>query len=77
MLKSVEKLIIDYKNGRKKATYGNHSMENDTNEVRFYYHWTAVCTVNKKTGRAVYNNGGYNTSSTTRTINSYASYFGR
>lgn len=76
MLKSVEKLINAYNAGRKKVTYGNHWMEVDEKEVNFYYHSTAVCTVNNKTGRAVYNNGGWNTSSTNRTISSYKSYFG-
>ena len=77
MLKSVAKLINDYYFGeRKKAKYGNHSMQvNNDGTVAFYYHNTAVCRYNPKTHKAVYDNGGWNTSSTTRTINSYKEEF--
>lgn len=75
MLKSVEHLIRDYNHGKKKATYGNHSMEVHGEKVFYYYHNTAVCIYNNKTDKVEYNNGGWNTSSTTRTINSYKQYY--
>ena len=76
MLKSVENLIVAAERGVKAKTLGNHSMEQDEKEIRYYYYWTAVCTVNKYTGKATYNDGGYKTSSTTRTINSYKEEYG-
>ena len=74
MLKSVEKLIRDYKAGKKKATYGNHWMVVTNKGVRFYYHNTAICVVDNA-GNVTYDNGGWSTQSTTRAINSYKQYF--
>ena len=76
MLKSVENLISDFNRGKKKATYGNHSMEVRGEMVFYYYHSTAVCIYNSKTDKVGYNTGGWGTSSTTRTINSYKAYYG-
>ena len=76
MLKAVENLIRDYNNGRKKAAYGNHSMEVHGEKVFYYYYITAVCIYNSKTDKVEYHNGGWHSSSTTRTINSYKSYYG-
>lgn len=74
MLKSVEKLIRDYKAGKKKATYGNHWMVVTNLGVKFYYHNTAICVVDN-VGNVTYDNGGWNTRSTTTAINSYKQYF--
>ena len=76
MLKSVEHLIEAANHGVKAKTLGNHSMEHDDKAIYYRYYWTVVCQVDKVTGKATYNNGGYNTSSTTRTINSYKEEYG-
>ena len=74
MLKSVSNLIRDYKAGKKKATYGNHWMQVTENGVKFYYHATAICTV--ENGNVTYDAGQWaGSSSTTRAINSYKQYF--
>ena len=75
MLKVVRNLINAVNTGKKKATCGNHWMEvSKDGVIRYYYHSTAVCTI--KNGHVVYDNGGWGTSSTTRTINSYRQYYG-
>ena len=75
MLKSVEKLIRDYKAGKKKATYGNHWMVVTNLGVKFYYHNTAICVVDNA-GNVTYDAGQWaGSSSTTRAINSYKQYF--
>lgn len=74
MLKAVENLIYAANIGRKSARQGNHWMQVENGVIRYYYHNTAICTI--KDGRAVYNNGGWGTTSTTRAINSYKSYYG-
>ena len=72
MLKSVEKLVQAARYGKKKATYGNHSMEQVEKYIFYYYHNNCVCKVDKTTGKAVFDTCGYDGySSTTRTINSY------
>lgn len=77
MLASVEKLISAYRNGKKKMKAGNHRLEVDNEGVaRFYYHWTAICTVNPNKGTVVYDYNNFHTSSTTRSINSYREFFG-
>ena len=77
MLRAVEKLVSAYRDGKKKMKIGNHRLEVDNNGVaRFYYHRTAVCTVNPNSGGVVYDDGGYSGySSTTRTLNSYREFF--
>ena len=77
MLASVEKLISAYRNGKKKMKIGNHRLEVDNEGVaRFYYHWTAICTVDPNKGTVVYDDGGYSGySSTTRALNSYKEFF--
>ena len=74
MLKSVEKLIRDYKAGKKKATYGNHWMVVTDLGVKFYYHNTAICVVDNA-GNVTYDNGGWSSVSTSRALNSYKQYF--
>ena len=75
MLKAVENLIYAANTGRKSAKQGNHRMERASDgRIWYYYHSTAICTV--KDGVAKYDNGGWNTSSTNRAINSYRAYYG-
>ena len=54
---------------------GNHAFVRKDGKLFFYYHQTAICVVDAE-GKATYDNGGWNTSSTTRAINSYRSYYG-
>lgn len=75
MLKSVEKMIKAANDGKFKTTAGNHWMERySDNEIHYGYHSTVICKV--KHGKVTYNNGGWNTLSTTRAINSYKQYYG-
>jgi len=73
MLASVEKMILAYKHGKTHAKAGNHRFELVEGVARFYYHNTAICIVGN--GATKYTNGGWNTLSTTRAINSYKEYF--
>lgn len=76
MMKSGEKLIASAKLGREK-TIGNHSLKIAFNSWFFYYHNTAICIYNTVTKVVQYKNGGWNTTSTNRAINSYKEYFGK
>lgn len=82
MLKSVEKLIIANNKGIKSAKAGNHSFERIGNVAKFYYHGNCVCKVvykndNPNTFDVFYDDCGWGGhSSTSRTLSSYASYFG-
>ena len=76
MLASVKKMIQAVENGRKSAKAGNHSMQVlSDGTIKYFYHWTAICTVNKD-GSVKYDNGGWSTPSTHRSISSYAEYYG-
>lgn len=67
-MKTVENLI----NSERNKTLGNHHAEIISDEIRhFYYYNTVICKANDKTMEFKVDNGGYNTSSTTRAINSY------
>ena len=74
MMKAVEKLITGFNCGKKYVQCGNHHMTSNNGVTRFFYHETAICTLNH--GKVSYDNGGWNTSSTTRAINDYVRYFG-
>lgn len=74
-MKSVDKLILAAENGMKSAREGNHSMKQDDTNIYYTYHDTIICTYNKREKVAYYNNGGYETSSTTRAINAYKKYY--
>ena len=50
---------------------GNHSMAKTVVGRDFTYHWTVICSVNDIERTFTTNNGGWNTSSTTRAINAY------
>lgn len=70
MLKAIEKLL----NGS--ATHvGNHRVETTGKVTYYFYHSTAVCTVNTVDGTVKFDNGGWGTMSTTRAINNYKKYF--
>lgn len=73
---TVDKLVLAANEGKKHLKLGNHSMEQNDKFIKFIYWETAVCTINKKTNKASYNTGGWNTRSTTKTINAYKKYFG-
>ena len=78
MLKSIENLISDYNHGKKKATYGNHSFQQDSRKAYFMYHGNCICEVDKATNKAIYSYCGWKgSSSTTRAINDYSSVFGK
>ena len=67
MLKSVLALV-----NSDSHTCGNHRVKEYSDNTRvFIYHNTVICTVNDNTRTFNTDNGGWNTSSTTRAINSY------
>lgn len=66
-MKTIEKLI----NGDA-TKLGNHRMEEKSNGIIFYiYHSTPIVILDNRKKTFITNNGGYNTKSTTRAINSY------
>ena len=72
MLKTVEKLIYG-DCGRK---IGNHSkIALEGNIVGYKYHNTVICKVIPCDKKIIIDDGGWNTSSTTRAINSYKEYY--
>ena len=67
-MRTVEKLL----NSNKDMKLGNHRLEIQSDgEEWYYYHATPIVKVNRNFGRVVVDNGGWNTSSTNRAINSY------
>ena len=75
MLKSVSNCINAMVSGKDKFKTGNHRAERYSDgTIAYYYHDTAVCVVSR--GRVEYNNGGWDTFSTSRTLSSYAEYYG-
>ena len=82
MLKAVETLIVANNKGDKKAKVGNHSFERLGSVAKFYYHGNCVCKVvykndNPNTFDVFYDDCSYSgSSSTSRTLSSYCSYFG-
>lgn len=76
MLKSVKKLVEAATIGHLDSlSLGNHSFSTRYNKWYFRYHGSAVCVVDPIDGTVLYDNCGYYTSSTTRTINSYREAF--
>lgn len=74
MLKAVEKCIEAMAIGKDSFKTGNHRAERFSDgTIAYYYHDTAICVVSE--GKAHYDNGGWNTSSTNRAINSYRQYY--
>ena len=56
---------------------GNHKVILTDDFEKYYYHYTCICEINHKEKTITYDNGGFNTSSTTRAINCYKrSYYG-
>ena len=75
MLKVVKELTSNYLECNKKI--GNHKriINNKDNSIDFIYHSTIICKLFPSFKKIIINNGGWNTSSTTRTINSYKEIF--
>lgn len=70
MLKAIEKLL------RGEATkVGNHSVQKLGRFNKYYYHQTAICTVDLENRTFIVNDGGYGTPSTSRAINDYRKHF--
>lgn len=74
---AIDKLVKEYHYGTKHRKLGNHSMEQDDKEVRFYYHTTAICVIYKSTKEVKYDDGGWGTVSTKRAINCYKRIFSK
>lgn len=71
-MKTVEKLT----NAVQNMKLGNHRVEfTPSGRRKFYYHWTAICTVDDRTMTFVTDDGGWNTISTKRAINAYRRHF--
>lgn len=73
---AIENLIKAATEGKTHKKLGNHYMEKDGDEYRFYYHDTAICVVNEKTGEVSYNSGGWCTVTTMASIDQYHDTFG-
>ena len=70
MMKAQQQLIKGERN-----SVGNHRREDKGNTTKFFYHQTAICTVNWISKFFLVDNGGWATSSTSRAINGYRKYF--
>ena len=76
MLRSIETLIrLAEDNIVSEARRGNHWFISDNHNIYYYYHATCICIVPHALPIIKYDNGGWNTSSTTRAINSYREYY--
>lgn len=77
MLASVSKLVEHVLTGnRTPKRIGNHWCERRApNYWQFFYHETCVCAADTQYMTVMFTNGGWNTSSTTRTVNSYRDAF--
>lgn len=74
MLRAIEQLL----NGER-TVVGNHRCETSNesgHEIeKYYYHSTAICTVDRNIQIFTTDNGGWGTSSTSRAINDYRDFF--
>ena len=75
MLQAVKKLIGAAFAGTNTMTVGNHSFTKEGSLFVFMYHWSEVCIADPERRYVIYDNCGFNTSSTTRAINSYREVF--
>lgn len=66
-MKTVENLL----NARGNKKLGNHRKEVGEGFERYIYYGTCVCKVDHNDKTIIINDGGWGTSSTTRTINAY------
>lgn len=68
-MKCIDKLVKCKQNKR----IGNHSLmfSADGHIELYYYHWTVICKVDHNRCQITIDDGGYKTSSTTRSINDY------
>lgn len=70
-MKTVQKMIDAAIAGKKKAKIGHYGMTQDDESINFTFYFTTICKVDKKTGTATYDNGGFETVSTVRAMNAY------
>ena len=75
MLRAVEKLTAAAFAGIQSMTIGNHSFTKEKDIFVFRYHWSEICTVDPVRRYVFYDDCGFKTSSTTRSINSYKEMF--
>ena len=75
MLKAIEHLVEAAKMGRISRTEGNHSFKRRNDLWYFKHHQSNICVVDPKRYLVAYNDGGYQTKSTTRAINAYKKFF--
>lgn len=77
MLKSVQALVEHALTGNQMYCHiGNHSCDEPVLSYRkFYYHNACVCIIDTEDKTVMFDNCDWNTSSTTRTINSYRQAF--
>lgn len=72
-MKAIKTLLEAAFNGVATAFSGNHCFKRvpDKNEVVFYYHLSPVCVLDLDTKSFKLDHCGFDTSSTTRTLNAY------
>lgn len=70
LMKAIETLLRG-----ERTRVGNHSAVPTNVGSDYYYHSTPIAKVNDLERIVIINNGGWNTSSTSRAINNYISYF--
>ena len=77
MLKSVQALAEHALTGNlESCRIGNHfCARSESNYREFYYHDTCICIIDTEDKTVMFDNCGWNTSSTTRAINSYRQAF--
>lgn len=76
MLKSVQNLVNDARDGMMASRYGNHSFNRSNGLCYFRYHDAPVCVVNFNNKTVSYSFCGYEGApSTTRTVRSYQEVF--
>lgn len=70
MLKAIETLLRG-----ERTKVGNHSVVPTNVGCNYYYHLTPIAKVNDLEKVVIIDNGGWNTSSTSRAINNYISHY--
>lgn len=70
MLRAIEQLVSG-----ERTKVGNHYVKSYHYWEDFFYHSTCICSVDHGNKSFKTDNGGWNTSSTTRAINDYRKYF--
>ena len=70
LMKAIETLLRG-----ERTKVGNHSVLKTNVGCDYYYHSTPIAKVNDIKRVVIIDNGGWNTSSTSRAINNYCSYY--